>query len=86
MKFGTIEATTISSEEDIDLSVLDFSETKRHPRGTSRIGATATKKPRRVTEPEEDQQLALSCPDSSGPGNGRRHQPRGSPPPPCRRD
>ena len=49
MKFGTIEATTISSEEDIDLSVLDFSETKRHPRGTSRIGATATKKPHRVT-------------------------------------
>ena len=36
-------------EEDVDLSFLDFGGTKRHPRGTKRIGASAMKKPHRVT-------------------------------------
>ena len=36
-------------EEEVDLSFLDFGGTKRHPRGTKRIGASAMKRPHRVT-------------------------------------
>ena len=31
--------------EDVDLTFLDFGGTKRHPRGTKRIGASATQNP-----------------------------------------
>jgi hypothetical protein len=36
-------------EEETDLSFLDFSGTKRHPRGTKKEVASATRKPLRVT-------------------------------------
>ena len=36
-------------EGPTDLSFLDFGGTKRHPRGTKRIGASAMEKPHRVT-------------------------------------
>ena len=36
-------------EAENDFSFLGFGGTRRHPRGTKRIGASATKKPHRVT-------------------------------------
>ena len=36
-------------EEETDLSFLDFGGTRRHPRGTERRAAAATRKPPRAT-------------------------------------